>query len=289
MDDTLTPSLPLVYPKSLVLDVEDVWNAFLLHSLLLDHEERGAILELQHDTPSQGERLRPALRKRNLRMVGPGQEEWNHACDLCCWIHEDKDGVTSKLFHLSSFLHLAYSILLEYLRSTVTDGVTLGHPCCGEHDCAIPLASVKDRFCPRHQHRNKECVVTTCTSNADPGHKTCSIKEHRKLETYNDQRNKAMFQLKHRLARLKVSQPQDSLSDGSERSSMHIDEDVLVDMDGVCDGKPETGNTTVRARFGRNRTHNEELCVGSCGMILCRATMIGSEATNGVRVSYTLK
>ena len=49
-----------------------------------------------------------------------------------------------------------------------------------------------------------------------------------------------------------------------------------------------TGNRPARARFGRKRTHNEELCVTSCGVIVGRATFYGSEAPNGVRVSITI-
>lgn len=110
--------------------------------------------------------------------------------------------------------------------------------------------------------------------------------------------NKGMFQLKHRLARLKVSQPNDSYADlpdlvevddntedRGQGSSAHNDEEVVIDANGICDGKSDKGNTTVRARFGRKRTHNEELCVASCGVILGRATFYGSEAPNGVRVS----
>jgi hypothetical protein len=85
-----------------------------------------------------------------------------------------------------------------------------------------------------------------------------------------------------------------------EGSGADHDEDVLLDTNGIfvpdvneeisekvpdiCDGKPDTGNRTVKARFGRTRTHNEQLCVGSCGVILGRATFYGFEAPNGVRV-----
>lgn len=56
----------------------------------------------------------------------------------------------------------------------------------------------------------------------------------------------------------------------------------------VCEGKSELGNRRLRARFGRRRTHNEQLCVGSCGVIIGRATFYGSEAPNGVRVRPTV-
>jgi hypothetical protein len=34
-------------------------------------------------------------------MTGPGQDEWNHACDLCCWVEIGDDGVERMLFLLS--------------------------------------------------------------------------------------------------------------------------------------------------------------------------------------------
>ncbi|KAF8588914.1 hypothetical protein K439DRAFT_1613137 [Ramaria rubella] len=50
-----------------------------------------------------------------------------------------------------------------------------------------------------------------------------------------------------------------------------------------CPSKPPTGNRAVCACFGWKRTHIEELCVASCGMILGQGTFYGSEGPNGVR------
>ena len=309
-------AIPPAFPTRLELDTKDIWNGFFLHSLLLDHGEQDTILEVEHDAPSQAERLRPSLQARNLRMVGPGQEHWNHACDMCCWVFEE-DGIVCKLLSLHYLPYLTK--VVDQVRSTVTDGVTIGHPCCTVQDCPEPLPHVKKRFCALHACLDAVCVVTTCPALADTNFRTCADPEHRKLETYYKQQGKAMFQLKHRLERVKVSQTHDSLSrgDNNKHSStsqalddndrvpdlVDVDEeededdfgegsgvqgdddDAFVDKDGVCDGKPDTGNKSVRARFGRRRTHNEELCVGSCGVILGRATFYGSEAPNGVRVS----
>ena len=70
-----------------------------------------------------------------------------------------------------------------------------------------------------------------------------------------------MFQLKQRLARLKTSQPHDSIPDALPTSgpagipattpATFDDEEVVLDKDGICDGKPEEGNKTLRACFGR--------------------------------------
>ena len=94
-----------------------------------------------------------------------------------------------------------------------------------------------------------------------------------------------MFKLKERLQRARC-QPRDAIPSHNPNVAPHNDEELEIDTNGICDGKPEAGNTTVRARFGRRRTHNEELCVASCGVILGRATFYGSEAPNGVRVSF---
>lgn len=87
--------LPTAYSKSFTLDVEDVWNALFLYWILEDMEEHEEVLVLIHDAPSQAKRLEPALRARNLCMAGPGQEAWNHVCDLCCWFDEQADGTYS--------------------------------------------------------------------------------------------------------------------------------------------------------------------------------------------------
>lgn len=192
--------------------------------------------------------------------------------------------------------------LIMYLvavRATVTDGVTLGHPCCGVHDCQEPLASQRNLFCEHHQDLLSICSVTTCNERVEAGHQTCSFPEHRQMEVDHRKRNKAMFQLKRRLERVKVLQPHNSVATDVEGDdSRELDEgagmdEELVDAVGqlvdkvpsTCDGKSPEGNRKLRARFGRRRTHNEELCVSCCGVILARATFFGSEASNGVRVS----
>ena len=215
-------------------------------------------------------------------------------------------------------ISLCSTEVIDQICSTVTDGITIGHPCCTVQDCPEPLCHVKKHFCPLHTHLNSVCVVTTCPALTDTDFCTCADLEHHKLETYYKQQGKAMFQLKHHLERVKVSQTHNSLSPGDDNkhsSTAHAldddqvldlvkvdddededdfgegcgvqgdDDDVFIDQDGVCDGKPDTGNKSVRARFGRHCTHNEELCVGSCGVILGQATFYRSEAPNGVRVS----
>ena len=51
-----------------------------------------------------------------------------------------------------------------------------------------------------------------------------------------------------------------------------------------CPDKPETGNRRLRAQFGRKRTHNEQIIVAPCGVIIARTTMYGAEAVTSVMV-----
>ncbi|KAK7689517.1 hypothetical protein QCA50_007309 [Cerrena zonata] len=258
-------ALPPTWEYRLRMNVEDVWNAFFLHSLLTDFDERSHVLELPHDAASQATRLDEAIRLRNASISGTGQDHWNHACNLCCWIHADADGTP---------LHL---------RSVVIDGVTLGHPCCSVHNCMIPLASTQDHFCPTHRDHARICVVTNCDKPARLGAQTCTELAHSALEEYYNQQGKAMFQLKLRLERARARNesgpPSESPATVSEADVMS---DVTSDML-ACGGKPDAGNRQLKARFGRRWTHNDELCTASCGIILGCTTFYGSEAPNGVR------
>ena len=63
------------------------------------------------------------------------------------------------------------------------------------------------------------------------------------------------------------------------------DDEVFVEMDLACAGKPEEGNRKLHAYFGRQQTHNEQLIMHLCGVILSRATFFGSKAVSAVNVS----
>lgn len=97
---------PLAYPNSfhlhnrpapvstckLDVDEEHVLNAFFIYALILDKSEKQTILMMSHKETSHRERLKPLLAERNRETEGTGQEAYNHACDLCFIVYEDKDG-----------------------------------------------------------------------------------------------------------------------------------------------------------------------------------------------------
>jgi len=108
---SLSPSLPAAHSKSLSLDVDDVWDSLCLHWLLEDCEERDYVLELPHDVSTQAKCLQTAMVARNSHMAGPGQEEWNHGCDLCCWFETNEEGKRGEIHSTPDFFWLSFLTL----------------------------------------------------------------------------------------------------------------------------------------------------------------------------------
>jgi CxC6 like cysteine cluster associated with KDZ transposases len=219
-------TLPQDWPISLQLDYETVGDSFIISSLINWHCDHETVLQVPHKASSQTQRWQVAINSRNFAMAGPGQPTWNHACDLCTKHTRAVDG-----WYVGA------------IRSVVTDGVSLGHPCCGVHDCTLPLVSNRDRYCAKHQNLHNKCAVVACHEEAEPLFRTCRIAQHRSCEDRYLEHSKAMFQLKNHLARQ---------SKGSKKLPEEVDSDGQSDDSDVemCDPMPAKGNQKVFARFG---------------------------------------
>jgi hypothetical protein len=113
------------------------------------------------------------------------------------------------------------------------------------------------------------------------------------LEKAYFKRGDALFQLRSRLKKAGVAVPSDSVPLGMDGDDEEVMMASTTDSEGLievfdCDGKPDTGNRQLRAYFGRRRTHNEQLIMRPCGVILSRATFFGSEAVSAVNVSQCI-
>lgn len=189
----------------------------------------------------------------------------------------------------------------------VTDGVGLQRPCCRIHDCHESLPNSKARFCETHARLEKVCATIGCQNEASPGFKTCQLAQCRQLELDRLKPEKAMFQLKERLAyhRRRVlddnsptldplltsaiaasrAEFEGGIGDSDVESDLGDEDDMEVDdeptLTRVQDCKDKESiyrkGKQAKAFFGRRRTHNEELAVMSCGVIIGRATFYGSE------------
>ncbi|KAJ7271869.1 hypothetical protein B0H12DRAFT_991701, partial [Mycena haematopus] len=135
------------------------------------------------------------------------------------------------------------------ITAGVHDGVDVRHLCCSVHDCQEALPTQRDHFCASHSDRIKDCCIVGCDAQAEVGFRTCTIESHRGFQTHADERNSAMFQLRARLRNATISD----------------------------------SNSRVKGKLARSWTHNEQLFVRCCGIIISRATMFGSEGVSGVK------
>lgn len=157
------------------------------------------------------------------------------------------------------------------ISAAVTDGVTVGHPCCSQHECKVPLRKTTDEYCPAHDHMRSNCCVTNCSKKRDSGFKTCAIPTHRKEETYRTDL------AKNKKKRLRPNQ-------GREADEYEADDNEGTDLE---TDRFEKGRRRekVKGVFSRKWTHNEQLMVRPCGMVIGRATFYSSESMTAVRVS----
>ena len=165
------------------------------------------------------------------------------------------------------------------IQAAVCDGNTIGHPCCAVHDCKVPLETNRCRYCPLHVEREKQCEVEDCLADREEGYSTCSNAEHRRLESAYFRPMPALFQLRKKLNKAGIRVPDDTVSPQECN-------DLAESVD--CGGKPEEGNRQQKTNFARHRTHNEQLIMRPCGVILSRATFFGSEAVSAVNVLFHL-
>ncbi|KAF8587118.1 hypothetical protein K439DRAFT_1338970, partial [Ramaria rubella] len=69
------------------------------------------------------------------------------------------------------------------LQGAVSDGNTIGHPCCAIHNCKVPLARIGwDIYCPIHVGCESKCVMTVCHSPHEENYLTCVKPSHHILE-----------------------------------------------------------------------------------------------------------
>lgn len=184
------------------------------------------------------------------------------------------------------------------ISCVVVDGVTIGHPCCGIHNCKIPLASQRHRFCPEHEAQNHLCSIVNCDRPIVPETLACDDPAHQEVWKHHTARGQSRFTLHACLERARKAGAATAMATGGDSEDLEdleaAEVDFLLDDDGkvvneevseACPDKPPTGNRRIRAQFGRRRTHNEQIIVAPCGVIIACATFYGAEALHTVAVS----
>ena len=194
----------------------------------------------------------------------------------------------------------------------VIDGISIGCPCCGQHNCHLPLDTNRQHFCPEHHELNNKCAIIGCDRDilkkgADERKtRVCDDPEHQEIERVRTQKGQARFVLKERLLHQCVSHPEDAIATDVVLDELaDVDDEVEeftvqdtgrviadeLDAEGnvVPDNSKHTGTKPpkkVRTQFGRKRSHNEQIFVAPCGDIIARETFFGAEAVSSVVVSH---
>jgi hypothetical protein len=185
------------------------------------------------------------------------------------------------------------------MNAVITDGVTLGHPCCSVIGnasigiCRQPLASPSDLYCSIHQYKKWECRVINCGSPRVAGKPVCS--SHVSIweeELAAPGRSKAMNELSKRAARAGTTLTAAiSLQGSTSSQALHKNSTAATtnapSAPAADDSKGNQESSPIVYQR-RKWTHNEQLCVRPCGIIISRATMYNSEAVPAVKVSKIL-
>jgi hypothetical protein len=184
---------------------------------------------------------------------------------------------------------LLYFTVTHKCWVVVIDGVTIGCCCCGIHNCHIPLFSNHDRFCPDHKGCNFVCAIVGCEQPVLEGRLTCADNKHQAVEHLHREHGQAQFQFKEHLQRACVAHPTNSntvdLTVINEHDGGEEEEFVVEGGSAQPVGASQVKEGKLRAQFGRRRTHNEQIIVAPCGMIIACETFYGAEAVTSVIVS----
>src|ERR1700692_1458385 len=97
---------------------------------------------------------------------------------------------------------------VEKCQPGISDGITLGHACCGVFRCTEYLQSNRHRFCSQHFSKHNECAVTSCERPVSNG-KACDDPHHQKMQALRIAKGGSAFSLTERLQRQSVSPPID--------------------------------------------------------------------------------
>lgn len=146
----------------------------------------------------------------------------------------------------------------------------MGHPCCSERDCKVPLDKVTDKYCPIHRNLGSVCCVTGCQNPKGSGFLTCKLGSHRKEE-----RRRTENKGRRRRTSGRGVQAEEDIGEG---------DDAEEERNGVRARHNNGARSVVKGIFSRRWTHNEQLMVRPCGIIIGRATFFSAESMTGVKV-----
>ncbi|EGG11952.1 uncharacterized protein MELLADRAFT_70637 [Melampsora larici-populina 98AG31] len=158
-----------------------------------------------------------------------------------------------------------------------------------EGPCTRRLDNINDRYCPHHfsllGHR---CRAQPCPKTCEPGQDTCDSEDHIKVWAAFKKRVTGNFSLTSILNRPGTNLPTDPTCHLNPETAEFEDLDSLRQADEsqqAHENARDGGQSKAAGKYllTRCRTHNEQLIVGPCGIILARKTFFNAESVSAVK------
>ncbi|KAJ7354118.1 hypothetical protein DFH08DRAFT_691424 [Mycena albidolilacea] len=253
-----------------VLTPDHIWDAFIILTLLDYNDRKHTCLHVPH-TGEQKNRFKDAMRAHNHEVIKEGQDAIDHCCDKCLRVWTRPDGTE------------------QDVQPAIGDGLAMGNRCCQTAHCTLDLDNNRHRFCPLHAHLDRICSIVGCDATVVPGKKSCAAQAHIEMERLHYERGRAAFTLRDRLQKHRLAHPHDGAHLWSIQKMMTKEKnDINSGSIGLDDSVPceatksDTGNQNFKAIFGGSHTHNEQILVRPCRVIVSRATFYNAEAVSNV-------
>ncbi|KAG0140907.1 hypothetical protein CROQUDRAFT_68896 [Cronartium quercuum f. sp. fusiforme G11] len=209
-----------------------------------------------------------------------GTQFCNHACDECLLIH-----------------------------AVVTDGITIGHSWCSasplqlqnearqknkvapKGPCVEYLTQVHDQYCQHHQEElSKQCKAQPCIAHSLPGKEHCENLDHIRAYQMHQHRKHANFTLACSTNRPGTKLPSDSSVHQNSWTAALDDLDTIFlqneadqEHEMVRDGGAAASKKKSQICLSHCQTHNDQLIVGTCGIIIAQITFYHSESVSAVK------
>lgn len=253
-----------------------------IHRLMRCFNQRG--IRLKSDaTGSDDRRYFKAMLQHAEWLKHEGTEYSSHVCSICTEVDMENSTV---------------------MRAMVTDGITVGHWRCSASaqqlqsldptstatHCEQHLDKVTHRFCPEHHLLlHNICEAQPCVAPAIAGTKTCGDIKHKAAYRDFKDKTKSFFGLPRRFNRPNThirSDPSELISTETGEVALSAEDLMYADVDNrkhEAGRNGGEGSDGKKINLSRNRTHNEQLMVAPCGVVVARKTFYKSESVPQVK------
>ncbi|KNE94327.1 hypothetical protein PSTG_12352 [Puccinia striiformis f. sp. tritici PST-78] len=274
------------------LSVEVCKDEMDIDTLIYNYSLRSQVLVV----PAAGlDRVRynEAKKQCSSWIAAEGTAHKNHSCGLCTCITYSEDNGSHSV-----------------VRAVVTDGLTIGHWRCSasasqlemlakefshpapDGPCWRTLYTVRNQYCSFHQpFLEGICQAQPCTQPALENQKTCGLQSHLDAAKTFATRVNSNFQL-HSMLNRPGSHLNLDLSVHLEDESGEVEDWESLQQADELDRAEESIRSgeerpSKKPTLARARTHNDQLAVAPCGVILARQTMFNSESPSAVKVTLS--